>query len=144
VAFWRDTTLPAHIDQHRLPEAREQVIPALVGDKSADFETPLFVPPHGLWVLRRAYLQTPTDLSADSSASWALVVVQRVEGRDRTLATFDGARYGLVADTPKRLPAHGSLDIALAEGWPVLLVGTKSGSPSSLDDLHLTLVVALG
>lgn len=142
--FWADrSALAQHIDQHRLPEAREWVVPCTVGDKSASFETCLAIPPHGLLVLRRVYFQQPTSLSADSSAYWTLGVVQRIEGKDRTLVVFDGARYGVTADTPKRLPAQGALDAPLEEGWPIYLVGLKTGSPSALDDLHVSLVMAL-
>ena len=140
--FWRDPpSLSQHVDQHRRPEAREWIVPMNVGDKSASFEATLFIPPHDLLILRRVYLCQPSALAASSSAFWTLAVVQRIEGKDHTLATFDGARYGLAADTPFPLDAE---DAPLAGEWPVLLVGVKAGSPSNLDDLHLTAVLALG
>ncbi len=141
MSFWADRpSLPQHIDQHLRPEAREWVVPVNVGDKSASFETCLFVPPHDLLILRRVYCQQPTVLSPSTTAYWTLAVVQRIEGKDRTLATFDGSRYGFVAGAPKGPSAE---DASLEEGWPVYLVGLKVGNPSSLDDLHLSLVVAL-
>lgn len=141
--FWRAGDLESHIDQHRLPEAREREIMVYVGDQTADFEKFALVPPHGTLILRRAYFIQPTANAADGTDYWTIKIIQHdPQGREITLVTFDGSTRSLDADTAVRIPVYGNVDKDLRTELPIFVKGVKSGAATALDDLTVQLVIA--
>jgi hypothetical protein len=142
--FWQGTNLDRHLAQHNGEVGSTVLLPMLLGDKSASFEVTLLVPPHPYLELHGLTVVTSASIAASSSAYWTLSLLQLdTAARITNLYDFDGSAFALSDTEPFYLPVRTSSPKALAEGRPVVLRGTKTGSPSSLTDLFVQMVLRL-
>lgn len=139
--YWNTTDLARHIEAHNRARAAEFTVSVSVGTLSADFEIPVWVPPNPSIQFERAYLVASAAHGPSAAAHWDISLDQRIDGRDRNVGTLSTSRRSLGAMEAAKLSGSA---VTLEGEAPLVLSGTKTGSPAALDNLLVVIVCSLG
>ena len=140
--YWNQTDLIRHIEAHNRHVVSQFTVPVLIGTQSANFEIPLWVPPTQGYRFERVYLVCSVAHTPSASAYWSLSVNQIVGGRYETLSTLGTDTRGIGAlETTLFSAADAGLDLGPEE--PLVIRGTKTGSPAALTNCLIQLVLSV-